>query len=314
MRSRRWVLAAGVAVWAWCACGSGASGQELLVSNFGSSTITRYDLTTRQLKATHGSGSGLVNPLAARVGPDGRLYVTSEGSNAVLRFNANTGAFIDTFIGAGAGGLTQPTGLDWAADGSLCVASFDGDKVLRYNGSTGAFIGTFVSAGAGGLNGADNGMVFGPDGNLYVPSYFSSRVYKYNGVTGAFMSTFAVVGQPRVILFRDNDVLISSETQGIVRHNKTTGAFINRFATAGVNGLSTPIGLAAGPDGSIYVGSSGNNRILKYNGATGAFIQNFATAAAGVNLPAFITIVVPTPAAGAVLALAGLAATRRRRT
>ena len=314
MRAIPWLRLAIVLIGVCLTTGATARAQDLLVSNFGGSNLTRYDLTTRQLKGTHGASSGLVNPLAARVGPDGRLYVTSEGSNAILRFNPNTGAFIDTFISAGAGGLTQPTGLDWGADGSLYVASFDGNKVLKYNGATGGFISTFVSAGAGGLNGADNGMIFGPDGNLYVPSYFTSRVYKYNGTTGAFMSVFAVVSQPRVILFRDNDVLISSETQGIVRHNRTTGAFINRFATAGANGLLTPIGLAAAPDGSIYVGSSGNNRILKYNGATGAFVQTFTNAAGGVNLPAFLTVVVPSPAGSALLGVAAVLAARRRRT
>jgi hypothetical protein len=35
---------------------------------------------------------------------------------------------------------------------------------------------------------------------------------------------------------------------------------------AGSGGLSGPIGLAYGPDGNLYVSSSGNNQELKYNG------------------------------------------------
>ncbi len=290
-----------------------ALAQELLVSNFGSSTITRYDMNTRQLIATHGAGSGLVNPLAARVGPDGKLYVTSEGSNAILRFNANTGAFIDTFVAAGAGGLTQPSGLDWGPDGNLYVASFDGNRVLRYHGATGAFLSTFITTGLGGLNGADNGMIFGPDGHLYIPSYFGSRVLRYNGATGAFMGNFMTVSRPRVLVFRENDILVTSETQGIRRHNKSTGAFLSTFALAGTNGLSTPIGLAIGPDGSVYAATGGNSRVLKYSGA-GTFQQTFLNAAAGVNLPVYLTVIVPAAGtAGPLACLAVLCARRRRR-
>ncbi|MFN0012492.1 MAG: hypothetical protein ACKVS8_12710 [Phycisphaerales bacterium] len=307
------VLMLAAASAAGMAAATGANAQDLLASNFSSSTITRFDLNTRQLKATHGPGSGLSAPLASRVGPDGRLYVTSEGSDAILRYNPNTGAFIDTFIAPGSGGLTQPTGLDWGPDGNLYVASFNGNKVLRYHAGTGAFLSTFVTAGLGSLNGADNGMIFGPDGNLYIPSYNNGRVLKYNGTTGAFVSIFATVGLPRVILFRANDVLITSETVGVRRHNKTTGAFLSTFASSGVNGLITAIGMAAGPDGSIYV-SSGNNRILKYSGVNGAFQQTFASGSPGLSLPTFLTVIVPTPGAAAPLALAAAFALRRKRT
>jgi hypothetical protein len=44
-------------------------------------------------------------------GPDGNLYVVSELTDEVKRYNGTTGAFIDTFVTEGSGGLGEPTFL-----------------------------------------------------------------------------------------------------------------------------------------------------------------------------------------------------------
>ncbi|MGQ0790755.1 MAG: MopE-related protein [Nitrosopumilaceae archaeon] len=47
------------------------------------------------------------------------------------------------------------------------------------------------------------------------------------------------------------------------------------FVTTG--GLSLPFGLVFGPDGNLYVSSSGTDQVFRYNGNTGAFIDVFAS-------------------------------------
>jgi len=80
------------------------------------------------------------------------LLVSSNETDSVLRFDAMTGAFIDTFVPSGSGGLNGPIGLVFGADGNLYVSSVVSLSVLRFDGVTGAFIDAFVPSGSGGLD------------------------------------------------------------------------------------------------------------------------------------------------------------------
>jgi streptogramin lyase len=147
-----------------------AIGGELLVSGFFSDRIERYDDASDTHLGSLDVTAGLDGPLCARLGPDGLLYVASEGTDSVVRFDPFTGLKVDTFITAGAGGLDAPTGLTWDPTGRLYVSAFNSDSILRYN-TDGSLDSVFIASGSGGLNGPDNGSTFGPDGHLYVPSY-----------------------------------------------------------------------------------------------------------------------------------------------
>lgn len=95
---------------------------EILVSSFFSNAVDRYDLSDASHNGALLPGAAsLVNPLAARVGPDGLLYVASEGNDEIQRYNPQSGAFVDVFVTAGSGGLDAPTGMTWGPDGEpLC--------------------------------------------------------------------------------------------------------------------------------------------------------------------------------------------------
>jgi len=150
---------------------------------------------------------------------NGFLYVANSSlTGQVSRFNANTGAFVNTFVAAGSGGLSNPEGMVFGPDGNLYVTT-DGGSVLRYNGTTGAFIDTFVAAHSGGLASA-RGVVFGLDGNLLVTNF--------NFAGG-----------------------------GVLRYNGTTGAFIDSFVAAGSGGLVSPRPLVFGLGDNLYVGDLG---------------------------------------------------------
>ena len=65
------------------------------------------------------SGSGLDAPNGLVFGPDGNLYVSSANTDQVLRYNGNTGAFIDVFV---------------SADGDFCSSTcLEGECIIAPN-------------------------------------------------------------------------------------------------------------------------------------------------------------------------------------
>ena len=245
------------------------------------------------------------------------MWCPGERPRAAL---SQTGEFVDTFITAPSSILDAPTGIAWDANGDAYVSSFTRHTVVKFNGKTGELIGNFVAPNSGGLHGPDNGLTFGPDGNLYVPSYNNGRVNRYDGVTGEFIDTFipnTLITRPRVLVFDDdNNLFVTSEGSNAVRrYDATTGEFLGNFTTPGVAGMTTPVGMAFGPDGYLYV-TSFNERVYRFDGTTGEFLDIFLSGPdAGLRGPVFITIIpaIPAPPVGAALLPGALLAARRRR-
>jgi DNA-binding beta-propeller fold protein YncE len=84
-----------------------------------------------ELLVQAGSG-GLQKPFYTTI-EDDMLYVSSHDTDEVLRYDAETGEFIDVAVTAGAGGLDGPRGLDFDSRGRLYVASSLGNEVIVYN-------------------------------------------------------------------------------------------------------------------------------------------------------------------------------------
>lgn len=260
---------------------------SLLVSGFTSGTLHRYAAGT-------GTSLGDVGPAAVpgaqkiRRGPDGKLYVCSETTNRVLRFD-DAGNFLGALVADDpltpadeTGGLDGPTGAVFTSDGKLLVASFDSDAVLRYDGSTGAFLDVFVAPGSDGLDGPDAGITFGPDGNLFVPSFFSNEILVYSRVDGAplgaFVSSGGALSRPRDLVFRRGELFVSSwGNNRILHYDATSGAYLGIFATA-----SRPTGIAFDPwFGDLWVTSDNASNVRQHDGGTGAFRRVFVPAGSG---------------------------------
>jgi DNA-binding beta-propeller fold protein YncE len=247
----------------------------------------------------------------ARFCLSGYLLVDSYDNDSVMRYDENTGAFVDTLVPKGSGGLNDSIGMILGPDHDLYVSnhlepltSGQTSSVLRFNGTTGTFLGVIADSSQ---VSSPRGICFGPDGNLYVAEGKGpGTVLRFDGTTGAFIDDFVPTGSgglshPLAMLFGPDgtndgklDLYVAS-LFGILRFDGTTGAFKGTFVVSGAGGLVTPAGMTFGPDGNLYV----TNAQLDFttNQAPPGSVLRFE-GPAGPNPGAFLGTFVPTGSGG----------------
>ncbi len=208
----------------------------------------------------------------------GDLFVADDNGN-IMRFDQNTGAFIDNFIQ----GLNGPIEMVVGSDDWLYVSSSDDDEVRKYSLTTGVLVGTI----SGDLY-DPHGLTVGPDGHIYVNNDDLDEVVKLevpSGTTSAFTVGAAggLDGNKWGIEFGpDGNLYVTSfYTDEVLRYNGTTGAFMDVFVAANTSYINAPSDLTFGPDGHLYVAGRYNDLVAKYNGTTGAYMSSFVTYQSG---------------------------------
>jgi DNA-binding beta-propeller fold protein YncE len=188
---------------------------------------------------------------ASFIGLDGDLFVATQKTGAVLRFDGITGEYLGEFIEAGSGGLSRPTAPLLTPDGKyLIVGDLDLNGYLRFDGQTGEYIGVFADPSTSPIN-------------------------------GPFMPIFSPYPE-----FAGKILFASGFTNSIQVYDIESGNYERDLVEPGSGGLSVPIGLDFGPDGNLYTSSAGTSSVKRYDGQTGAYIDDFVpTGSAGLKNP-----------------------------
>jgi len=216
-----------------------------------------------------------------RAGSANLFYVSSLSNDEVLRYDAGTGLFIDTFIPASSNGrLDQPHGII-ERESDVLVASFGTDQVLRFDRNTGAFLDVFIDA----TTGINNPVYlrYGPDGYFYVSSQVTDEIYRFCP-DGQLLDVFIPAGSggldgPSGIAFgTDGRLYVAGRFSGsVLAYDASTGGFIETVMDT-VDGLGTgnTFGLAFGGNGDLYVVSAG--QVFRYDLDTASVIATVPVA------------------------------------
>lgn len=251
--------------------GRSAEPYELLVVSAGSNSVLRFDPDGHYL-GVFAADAGLAGPLGIAIGPDGKVYVSTEsnGRATVRRYSSN-GVFEHEYYEFS---LTKPFGVALDAANNLYVSSYLADEVVRWLAS-GAYDGTFASSG--GMDGPA-GISFGPDGRLYVACDMAGADPQSNGrvlrfaATGAFNSEI-VMDNPAVypshaVTDPAGDVYvlvtISKPNNAVIRYT-SAGAYKAYYTFAAI---SAPAGLALRP-GTNQVYVTGEEGVYRWDEAAG---------------------------------------------
>lgn len=218
----------------------------------------------------------------------GDLLVSSRFTNNVLRYDAQTGAFIGVF--ATGNGLANPNGIAYGPDGNLYVGLGDQPRVLRLDGQTGALLNEFVGpATPGGLINC-RGIAFGPEGDLYVCSGSSDQVLRYNGTTGAFVGVAAsgqgMSGPVGLTFGPDGNLYVGCALSNTAYAFTTGGTFIRAF-TCGTN--RNHLGTVFDRAGRLLVAESVTNNVVAYDRFTGACLGVVAQGN-GLSIPIYLAL------------------------
>lgn len=210
------------------------------------------------------------------------MFVSSNKTNSIVRFNAETGAFIDDFIAAGSGGLGKPQEIIFGPDGHIYVTGFNNSQIKKYDRDSGEFLGNFTKNYS--LN-LPTKTTFHTDSLIYVSQWGGTeKVVRFNMNTGDFVdeftSTRVINGMGHAWGAEGNLYVVSWGTNGsdgnVQKFDAATGVFQSILIPTGRGGLRGPVNIWI-DNGELFVVDWTLGRVLRFNEATGAFNGNFIT-------------------------------------
>ncbi len=225
----------------------------------------------------------------------GQIYVTSDASDLVRKYDGVSGLFQGVFSSSGApsGQMSVHFG---ATNGRVLIGHTSGGVEER-DVATGSLIKIYNPAG-----GWQWGALYGPTGEVYIGDWNTNDVRAYDPVTGAFTRIVCsgVISPTDMELGPDGNLYVCSWATGTVEVvDGVTGAFVSSIA---LPPTAVPNDIAFRPgNGAIYVTAMGTNKGYRIHPVT--HIINGVFVGTGWNRPHGVAF---SPTTGNLLAVDGV--------
>ena len=256
----------------WTVFFPAAAAGQLLVADY-SYSIGEYKLDGT---ANSFSFSTASSPSGMAFGSGSDLFVVSENSGSVLRYNWLTGSYLGSFDTglSGLGGVLYDN-----SNNTVYASEFDnysGHRIVKCNATTGAQIGTLDVGTSMDLS----DMALGADGSLYVSGFWDGNVYK-GSTTGGFsalaLAQGSLSGSSGLVFDKAGNLDVVGMLTSNVFQFSSAGTAVGSLIAQGGGGLNFPSDIVVDPDGNLLVSSmndwSANGFIGKYNPTDGSAIN-----------------------------------------
>lgn len=183
-------------------------------------------------------------------GPDGNVYVSEQGANAVARLNPATGEATDIGVPTPNSG---PQSGALGSDGAIWFIERSAAKVGRMS-VAGAFTEFSLAPGA-----FPNRIVSGPDGALWFTELRANKVGRIT--TGGVLTEYPVPGGPvGITVGKDGQMYVALFFGRAVARINTSGALTGSWTLPGAKG---PLLVATGFGHDIWVTDSASGKIYR---------------------------------------------------